>query len=111
MHTLESAGPLHTPETQKEVVDISTEFLSLPSYEFLDLLRKYRKSNVELRISVPWSGNETMGIRLKAFLETATDTQLRRASITGTNQDHQDALAKPHMANVLNSGVDWVLTE
>ncbi len=94
-------------DDRKGVVDLSEDFLALSSIEFLDLLRAYRKKAVHLSISVPWSGSETMGIRLKAFLETRTELQKREATIRGTKEQRQAAVSMSNMANALNSGVKW----
>ncbi len=98
-------------DERKEVVDLSEDFLALSSLEFLDLLRTFRKKSVHLSISVPWSGYETMGIRLKAFLETKTELQKREASIRGTKEQKQAAASMSNMANALNSGVKWEVVD
>lgn len=98
-------------EVTQEVVDMSAEFQSMRTIEFLELLREYRNKHVHLRITVPWTGNENTGIRLKAFYDDAPEYQKREVTITGTEEERQQALTKPHMANVLNSGVTWIIVE
>lgn len=108
MNTLENQ---HAPEEIKKTIDLSAAFQSMHPMEFLDHLRQYRKEHATLVVSVPWNNNENLGIRLKAFVESATETQKREASILGTAEERESALNLPHMANVLNSGVTWQISE
>lgn len=84
----------HEPATK----DISTEFLSLPWYEFNDLLRTLKKEPA-LSITIDWQDVPTAR-RLKAFLEN-TGGQKRSATIRATQEQHDQEM------NVFASGVKW----
>jgi hypothetical protein len=81
--------------------DISTEFLSMNTFEFLDFLRTLRKEPA-LSIKIDWK-DEPTARRLKAFLEdfSALDKQKRFATIRATQEQHNQEM------NVFASGVKW----
>lgn len=99
----------HPPakEIELEIIDVSEKFLTMEAVMFSDELRNYRRLAVHLKISVPWMGDQFLGMRLKAFIEGRTGDQKRTAVITGTVEEREQALKQTHMANVLNSGVRW----
>lgn len=79
--------------------DISAEFLSLSTFEFMDFLRTQRKEPA-LSIVVDWKDVSTAR-RLKAFLEdfSALGKQKRSATIRATDEQYNQEL------NVFASGV------
>jgi len=81
--------------------DISTEFLSMNTFDFADFLRTLRKEQA-LSITIDWIDVSTAR-RLKAFLEdfSALGKQKRSATIRATEEQYKQAL------NVFASGVKW----
>ncbi len=81
--------------------DISSEFLSMDTFEFYDFLRTLRKEPV-LSITIDWRDVPTAR-RLKAFLEdfSALGKQKRSATIRATEEQHNQEM------NVFASGVKW----
>lgn len=81
--------------------DISTEFLSMNVFEFLDFLRTQRKEP-SLSITIDWK-DVSSARRLKAFIEdfSALGKQKRSATIRATEEQYKQEL------NVFASGVKW----
>ncbi|MBI2552691.1 hypothetical protein HYW17_05325 [Candidatus Uhrbacteria bacterium] len=76
--------------------DISSEFLSMDTFEFMDFLRTQR-NEPSLSITIDWVDVPTAR-RLKAFLESGRG-QKRSATIRATNEQYNQEL------NVFASGV------
>lgn len=93
---------IQDPDNEPISKDVSQEFLSLPSYEFLDFLRSQRKEPA-LSITIDWVDVPTAR-KLKAFLEDMNalrSGQKRSATIRATEEQHNQEL------NVFASGVKW----
>lgn len=82
-----------------EPKDISQEFMNLEIYDFSDLLRKLRHEPA-LAITVDWPGISGAR-RLKAFIESPADGQVRNATIRATRPQYEQEV------NVFMSGVKW----
>lgn len=82
--------------------DISSEFLSMDSFKFMDFLRTQR-NEPSLSIIISWVDVPTAR-RLKAFLEDfqTRGKQKRFATIRATNEQMEQEM------NVFSSGVKWV---
>ena len=76
--------------------DISSEFLSMDTFEFMDFLRTQKKEP-SLSITIDWKDVPTAR-RLKAFLESGRG-QKRSATIRATDEQYNQEL------NVFASGV------
>ena len=86
--------------------DISNEFLTLDTIQFLDFL-KTQKDEPFLSINIKWR-QRTDAIRLKAFLEDSKTTdigQKRSATIRATQEEHDLE------SNCFASGVKWEKVE
>jgi hypothetical protein len=81
--------------------DISAEFLSMDTFEFMDFLHTQRKEP-SLSITIDWKDVSTAR-RLKAFLEdfNALGKQKRSVTIRATEEQYKQEL------NVFASGVKW----
>jgi hypothetical protein len=81
--------------------DVSAEFLSMNTFDFLDFLRTLRKEP-SLSITIDWVDVPTAR-RLKAFLEdfSALGKQKRSATIRATQEQHDQEM------NVFASAVKW----
>lgn len=81
--------------------DVSNEFLSMDTFDFLDYLRTLRKEP-SLSITIDWVDVPTAR-RLKAFLEdpSVLGKQKRSATIRATQEQHDQEM------NVFSSGVRW----
>jgi len=81
--------------------DVSTEFLSMSPFEFMDFLRTQRQEPA-LSITIDWVDGQAAR-RLKAFLEdsSALGKQKRSATIRATKKQYEQEL------NVFASGVKW----
>ena len=84
---------------EQQPKDISAEFLSMRTSEFLDLVYSLRKEP-SLTITIDWRDAIT-AIRLKAFLEGGSGGQKRSATIRATENQHKESV------NVFHSGVKW----
>ena len=76
--------------------DISAEFLSMDTFEFMDFIRT-QKNEPSLSITIDWKDVPTAR-RLKAFLESGRG-QKRSATIRATDEQYNQEL------NVFASGV------
>lgn len=113
MEKLESSiNKKSAPEQEPAAKDISNEFLSMNSTEFLNFLRVQRREPA-LSITLDWSDNlsEITMIRLKAFLDDPdkfTWKQKRSAKVRATEtQRNNPILSKPDCRNAFASGVKW----
>lgn len=81
--------------------DVSAEFLSMDTIEFMRFLREQRKEPA-LSITIDWVDASTAR-KLKAFLEdfSALGKQKRSATIRATEEQYKEEL------NVFASGVKW----
>lgn len=88
---------------EADVVDMSEEFKTLDTFDFLDEVDRHRRAK-EITITVDWT-SKNAARRLKAFLESAEFPQKRFAAIKATVQQKMEEL------NVFGSGVKWIPVE
>ena len=85
-------------EFEKNLLDVSSEFLSMNPWDFEDFCREH--GNEELSIIVDWK-NPNFAKKVKAFLEANIGGPKRFATIRATKAEQEQAL------NVFASGVKW----
>ena len=94
----------HKIEQEPAPRDISSEFLNMTVFDFVEFLRKHR-DEPSISITVDWT-DSVRAKRLKAFLDDFSSTtrgngQKRSATIRATKEQHD------HEQNIFASGVKW----
>ena len=96
-------------ENEPAPKDVSAEFLSMSSFEFLDFLRTQRKEPA-LSITIDWKDVPTAR-RLKAFLEdfSTLGKQKRSATIRATEEQYRQELNGRYFVSVHQKTMEIIM--